>query len=245
MDYYISSIRALMELIKRITPFLKEITLVIATICLIIAIIVIIKKNKKNEKKGKTLALLIISITLIVILIPWITVVNVYNTKFQNSLNKQNTIENLTYYVQSDWRESEKTTDEMEYRYYYPFNDDTTIMITYSKRKIEPTPKDVSLAETSPEEVFIMDFDKFVDGLIERGAKIKSKRIKSLKDKNCGVVKFNLNLNGEKYERVDYFMLNSNEVYTFSFLQKNRLENKNIILLENMVLKSSFLNDIY
>lgn len=145
------------------------------------------------------------------------------------NLNQKVTVGKLTYYIQEDWGNRESVDDDATYEYYYPYND-TMLMITISNG-------DYYVKNTNVENFL----DGFISGMNLSDSDFISKNIKQINGYNCGIARYYSYIDNNKYESISYIIANGNEAYVFTFVQKSKLEDKFVNLLESIILKADII----
>ena len=181
------------------------------------------EKYKKIFSKWWVWAIIILTIIIIIMCL--------YNLKNSTKLDnaKEVTIGNLTYYIHYNWKEKNEIKDNLIYKYYYP-DEDSMIMIMLENGN------DYGIDASN--EIFLNSFAK---GMNISNDDIISKGTKKINGYNCGIIRVYIYVDGIKYESIFYIIANSNECYTFSFSQKNKLKEENVMLIEEIIKESKII----
>lgn len=147
------------------------------------------------------------------------------------NLDKKVTIGKLTYYINGNWDNKENLEENNISKYYYP-SSDTMLMVMV----IEGEDYGTNTINNS----FL---DSFLSGMNLNDNDIISKKITQINGYNCGMIKFYMYNDNERYEAIVYIILNNDELYAFLFNQKNKLNNTYIELTENIISKAEIIKE--
>lgn len=144
-----------------------------------------------------------------------------------SNLTKKVEVGKLTYYIDNNWENTANTNENITYKYHYP-NNDTMLMVMVENNNIYKSTDSMDIILNS-----------YVHGLKLNNNDFISKNTKKINNYNCGVVRCFVN----EYETVQYIIVNDNEAYVFWFGQKNKLNNKYVELIENIISKAEIIKE--
>lgn len=163
---------------------------------------------------------------LVIVIIGFIINLN-YKTIFTSTaLNKKVTVGQLTYYIEEGWESKEDSDGIYKYNYYYPA-EDTMLMIM------------VASSNSYGDDTSINSFlDSYISGMNLNKEDFISKNTKEINGHNYGIVRYYTYSNKDKYEAISYIVTNNNECYVFTIGKKNKLNDKLINIVENIISKA-------